>query len=144
VDRIDRSGSGFESLCDQNASANKPGAFAVDAGLNGVTASELADTPVDRTIALGAGAEIRYALGGNFRSLIGTLGVPAELLPYSPVRLVVLADGQEIYRSAWITSVDDPAPMAVSLVGKNQLTLKLETAGGPGQAIVADPLLVRK
>jgi hypothetical protein len=143
IDRIDRSGAAFDSLCDLPAAVNKPGVFAIDSTLVGLP-PELEGIQSDRALTLASGAELTYTLDGRYRSLIATLGVPTGLLPYAPARFILVADGQEIFRSPPLTSIDDPLRIAVSLVGKSKLTLHLESTSPHGQGLLADPLLVRQ
>ena len=118
--------------------------FLIDATFDGKPLA-LREQRVERGLTLAAGASLTYALGGQYRTLTVRLGVPAHLLPASPVTFVVLADGQEVHRTASVTSVDDPTSVTLDLSNVQSLTLRVEsdTPGLGASGTFADPLLVR-
>jgi hypothetical protein len=99
-----------------------------------------------RAIRLSTASALTWKLDGGYRLLALRLAVPDGILPLSPVRLIVLADGKEVHRSPPITSLDDPAAVAVKLTGTQSLTLRLESDGLVelgSSAILIDPALIQ-
>jgi hypothetical protein len=93
-----------------------------------------------------AGATLEYDLQARYRVLLCRCGVPDAVLPATAVRLIVLADGRELYRSAPLTSLDDAADLALNLTGVKTLSLRVEAVGNvnlPAAALWGDPMLVK-
>ncbi len=86
----------------------------------------LGGMPCEHGIGLAAGASVAWDLDGSYRYFTARFGVPAGLLPSSGMRLVVLADDKEVYRSPVRTSIDDALGLSVSLNGVKSLTVRLE------------------
>jgi hypothetical protein len=83
---------------------------------------------------LAAGAAGTYGLDGTWRLLALRLAVPRELAATESVRLVVLADGRELWRSGARSSLHDALAVVVPLAGARELALRLEPSGGAGGA----------
>jgi len=92
------------------------------------------------------GVSLTWDLDGKYKSVIAKAGVPLGLVPMQRLQFVVLADGKEIFRSAPLSSVDDPALLALSMIEVKTLTLRVDASDpfAPGAAgLWADPILVR-
>ena len=101
---------------------------------------------VERGIGLGAGVTVGYALGGQYRILMAQAGVPEGVLPVNPVRLVIVGDGREIYRSAPRTSLDEPLEITLNVAGVRLLQARIEGQAPDGigaTLLLADPALAR-
>src|SRR5207248_68444 len=99
VEQIDRAGAAFDSLTDLKPVEVQPSAPAVPYST---------DVPYEHVLCVSAPSELTYDLAGAYRSLICTLAVPDYLLPLARVRFVILADDSEVFRSAAMSSIDDP------------------------------------
>jgi hypothetical protein len=89
----------------------------------------LGTTTCQSCIGLSAGTAATYALNGEYKSLIGSAGVPAGILPTMRVRFIISADGVELFRSPDRTSLDDPLVLSVRLTGTKTLELRVEALG---------------
>ena len=100
----------------------------------------------ERGIFCQAGASLTFDLGGKYKMLVGRVGVADGVLPTTAVRVVVLGDGKELYRSEPRTSLDEAANISLNLSGVRALVLRVESPGDvslPAAALWADPLLVK-
>jgi hypothetical protein len=112
--------------------------LAVAAALNGVTA--------ERGVALTAGSSATWSLDGKYRALTLTCGVPAGVLPTTPVRFVVLADGKKLFRTPPRTSLSDPLTASLNVTGVKSLTLRVESTSPdplPTPGVWLDPSLIK-
>jgi hypothetical protein len=98
---------------------------------------KLSDHGPKRGLGLMSGAAATFALDGQYKSLLVTVGVPAAMLPTGSVHFVAIADGREVFRSPPMTSLSDGLPVSLKLDKVNALTLKVEHAGG--NALIATP-----
>jgi regulation of enolase protein 1 (concanavalin A-like superfamily) len=99
-----------------------------------------------RLIRLSSGSAASYKLDGGYRLLALRYAVPDGFLPVAAVRLAVLADGKEVYRSPASTALDDPATVAVKLAGAKVMTIKVESDGPAelgGAAVLIEPALIQ-
>jgi hypothetical protein len=99
-----------------------------------------------RMIRISSGSAANYKLDGGYRLLALRFAVPDGILPTSAVRLVVLGDGKELYRSSATTALDEPLAVAVKLGGNKVLTIKLESDGPVelgGLGILMEPALIQ-
>ena len=97
-------------------------------------------------VRISAGVEASYKLDGGFRLLAMRFGVPDGYLPTTAVRLVVLGDGREVYRSPPITSLDEPLAVAVKTGGIKTITIRLESGGVVelgGMGVLMEPALIQ-
>jgi hypothetical protein len=72
--------------------------------------------------------------------------VPDGYLPTTAVRLVVLADGKELYRSPPTTALDEPLAVAVKIGGAKVMTMRLEMDVPlelAGAAVLMEPALIQ-
>jgi len=99
-----------------------------------------------RMIRISSGSAANYKLDGGYRLLALRFAVPDGILPTTAVRLVVLSDGKELYRSPAATAFDEPLAVAVKLGGNKVLTIKLESDGLVelgGVGILMEPALIQ-
>jgi hypothetical protein len=121
-------------------------ATAYGTSLPGGAALALDGKPADRPLVCHAGTSLEYDLAARYRTFICRCGVPDAVLPTTAVRLVVLGDGKELYRSTPQTSLDDAASLALNVSGVKTLTLRVEMPGSvnlPAAAVWADAMLVK-
>jgi hypothetical protein len=121
------------------------GQFAIDALPSGLP-MRLGGRQVPRGISLGAGASISYDLGAEYRVLLMRVGVPEGVLPANPVRLIIIADGDELYRGPPRTSLDEPQSITLGIGGVRRLriTVEAELAGPVGASmLLGEPSLVK-
>jgi hypothetical protein len=119
--------------------------FVMDGTSSGAPMS-LGGQTIARGIGIMAGTSVTFELEGKFNALLGRFGVPDGVAPASSVQLVAAVDGNEVYRSAWRTSVDEPVEMLVNLGRGRKLTVKVESAGGSvvgASGLLGEPALVR-
>jgi regulation of enolase protein 1 (concanavalin A-like superfamily) len=117
------------------------------------TTASPAGTPItldgkvpDRVVIQEAGVSLEYDLSGKYRLLLCRCGVPDLVLPTTAVRLMVTADGLELYRSPPQTGLDDAVSLSLKLNGAKTLTLRIETAGNvnlPAAGVWGDAMLVK-
>jgi hypothetical protein len=100
----------------------------------------------ERAITLTAGSAATWRLDGKYRALTLTCGVPASVLPTTPVRFVVLADGKELFHTPPRTSLSDPLAASLNVTGVKSLTLRVESTSPdplPTPGVWVDPSLVK-
>ena len=93
-----------------------------------------------------SGSAANYKVDGGYRLLALRFAVPDGILPTTAVRLVVLGDGKELYRSSATTALDEPLAVAVKLGGNKAMTIKLESDGPVelgGIGILMEPALIQ-
>jgi hypothetical protein len=95
-----------------------------------------------KPIAQQAGTVRDLDLADGAKALLLRAGVPAALVPSQSVRVVVLVDGKQIYRSPPLTSVDDAVIVSIPLTGKKALTLRVE-GQPPAMAVWSDLALLK-
>jgi hypothetical protein len=147
VAHISLGGDAFDSLARfvPSKAEGGPSGYAIDATTVGASMT-LVGISAAHGIGQSAGVWLSWNLAGNYKSFIAKAGVPSGLVPMQELRFIVLADGNEIFRSAPLSSVDDPASVALSVKGVKVLTLRVEAPDplAPGTAgLWADPILVR-
>jgi hypothetical protein len=92
-------------------------------------ALDLMDRQFKTGVYVSAGCSVTWNLAGQFRSFTAVPGVPLVSLPGASVRLIVLVDGQEKYRSEPLTSIDDIKDSRIinlDLSDAKSLTLRVE------------------
>lgn len=89
-------------------------------------------------LALEAGITAAYDLKGEYRVLTAHAAIAEGSLPTTGLRLVVLGDGRELYRSPPLSSLEDATTLAVPVTGVKKLEIKVEAAAPAALA----PLLV--
>lgn len=87
----------------------------------------LGGIPVQSGMIMTAGTSVSWDLGGQYRLLTLTCGVPNSVLPTASVRFAILADGKELFRSPARTSVDAPLPVSVNMKDVKKLTLQTQS-----------------
>jgi hypothetical protein len=139
-------GSRFKPLTDMKASGvtGPAGGFSI---INATSAriSIRGQVPA-RMIRISSGSEASYKLEGGYRLLALRFAVPDGYLPTAAVRLIVLADGKEIFRGSPTTALDEPMPVAVKIGGAKAMTLRLESDGPvelAGAAVLIEPALIQ-
>jgi hypothetical protein len=145
-----KAGSGrFKSLADMRPrkieGVGGSEAMSIDRTLSGVPMSVGAEV-MERGIGMAAGASISYLLNAEYRVLLLKVGVPDGQLPMVKVRLVILGDGKELYRSEERTGLDGVISATVNISGVRVLTLKAESKsdGRLGASIlVGNPALIK-
>lgn len=96
------------------------------------------------SVAMPAGTDRTIELAGRASAVFLRVGVPAALLPARSIRFVALLDGDIVYRSPPLTSVDDAVLIALSTDGRQRLTLRVESdMPTPSEGLWSDALLVR-
>ncbi|MFI5378395.1 MAG: NPCBM/NEW2 domain-containing protein [Tepidisphaerales bacterium] len=134
----------LQQIKPHNVRSLVPGGFAVNATTVGLPLV-LAGQPAEHGLGLAAGTSVSYQLDGAYRLAMAKLGVPEGVLPTAAVRFVVLGDDRELYRSPVMTSLSDPATLALTVSGVKTLTFRVDPAPGSlgGAGLVADPALVK-
>ena len=122
--------------------------FTVNATPAGVPMTLAGGSPVERGFGVAAGTALTWNIGGEYRTFLCRAGVPADLLPTTRVRFVVIGDGKELFRSPDRDSADDPAPVAVGVQGVKALTLKAQAIATDAASlgavgVWAEPVLVK-
>jgi hypothetical protein len=85
------------------------------------------------------------ALNGKYARLLVTAGVPTVALPTARVRLVVVGDGRDLFRSPPVTSLDPPTFLAIDVTGVRTLILRAEPFDDVSLPVMwAEPTLVVK
>jgi hypothetical protein len=145
-------GSRFDSLADLRprkietaGGTSSGGAYSTGRPVSTATVS-LDGRPCDRAITCQAGTSLEYELGGKYRIFLCRTGVPDGIVPTVAVRLAILADGKEVYRSVPMTCLEDASVVSINVDGVRTLTLRAETAGQvnlPAAAVWGDPMLVK-
>jgi len=83
----------------------------------------------NKGVYLAAGCSVTWNLAGQFRSFSAVPGIPMVSLPGASVRMIVLVDGKEKYRSDAITSLDnikDARIINLDVTDAKTLTLRVE------------------
>ncbi len=134
----------LNQLKPRNLRSVGPGSFLVNGTAAGATMS-LGGQQVTHGIGLAAGASVSYNLGGDYRLLLARAGVPEGLMPSAAVRVVVLGDDKELYRSPVLTSLSQPVSLVLPVKGVNTLSLLVERAPGGlgGSAMLGEPSLIK-
>jgi hypothetical protein len=151
IAEIKAGGGRFDSLADLRsakveAAAGIATATAYTVGAAGGVPISLDGKPCERAVTCQAGVSLHYDLGAKYRVFLCRAGVPDGVLPAVAVRLVVIADDKEIYRSPSQTSLDDAPQISLNIAGAKALTLRVETAGDvnlPAAVVWGDPMLVK-
>jgi hypothetical protein len=68
------------------------------------------------------------------------------VLPTTPVRFVVVADGKELFRTPPRTSLSDPLAASLNVAGVKSLTLRVESTSPdplPTPGVWVDPSLIK-
>ena len=139
-------GSRFKSLTELKATGitGPTGGFKI---LNGTAAaiSIRGQTP-SHLVRITTGSAGSYKLDGGYRLLALRFAVPDGILPTIPLRLVVLGDGKELYRSPPSTALDNPVAIGVKVAGIRSITLKMESDGPVelgGVGVLIEPSLIQ-
>ncbi|MGA2496841.1 MAG: NPCBM/NEW2 domain-containing protein [Tepidisphaeraceae bacterium] len=134
----------LQQLRPQDVRSPVPGGFAVNSTTVGLP-MVLAGQPAEHGLGLAAGTSVSYRLDGVYRLAMAKLGVPEGIVPTAAVRFVVTGDDRELYRGPVMTSLSDPAPVALTVIGIKTLSFRVEPAAGSfgGAGLVADPALVK-
>jgi hypothetical protein len=102
-------------------------AYLLNAVLTPGIAMRLRGASITKGISQAAGTSLTYSIPAGYRALVGRVGVPADMPPYTKVRFVVQADGQTKYKSSDLCSADEAAFLNVQLESAKQITLKVES-----------------
>ncbi len=134
----------LQQIRPQNVRPAVPGGFAVNSTTVGLP-MVLAGQPAEHGLGLAAGTSVSYGLEGAYRLAMAKLGVPEGILPTVAIRFVITGDDRELYRGPLMTSLSDPASVALTVIGIKTLTFRVEPAAGSfgGAGLVADPALVK-
>jgi hypothetical protein len=104
----------------------------------------LGTVPCDHALSVVTGATLTYTLDAPYKLLYLHYGLPDASLPTVAARLVVLADGREIFRGPERTSLDDPLTLSIPIVGAKTVSLRLESAAPfPCSVVLADAQFVK-
>jgi hypothetical protein len=107
-----------------------PYSYSADTTPQGLALDMIDDHPFKQGVYVAAGCSVTWNLAGQFRSFSAVAGVPLASLPASRVKLIVLVDGKEKYRSDAISSIDslsDPRRIInLDLTDAKALTLRVE------------------
>ena len=110
-----------------------PYSYGADATPEGMALDMRGADTVPRSFAKGvyvaAGCSVTWNLAGQFRSFSAVPGIPMVSLPGASVRMIVLVDGKEKYRSDAITSLDnikDARIINLDVTDAKTLTLRVE------------------
>lgn len=146
VVEIRAGGSRFKPLTEVKASgiSGPAGGFVTMNSASGKIAIR-GQTP-SRLIRMAAGAQASYKLDGGYRLLALRFAVPDGYLPTTAVKLIVLGDGRELYRSPASTSLDEPINVGIRLAGAKVMTLRLEGDGLVelgGVGVLIEPALIQ-
>jgi regulation of enolase protein 1 (concanavalin A-like superfamily) len=139
-------GSRFKALTELKASGitGPAGGFAIfNSASARITVRGQVPTQMIRLV---AGSAANYKLDGGYRLLALRFAVPDGYLPTSAVRLVVLGDGRELYRSPPTTALDEPLAVGVKLAGAKVLTLRIELDGPEelgSAAVLMEPSVIQ-
>lgn len=98
--------------------------------------SSLRSTLADGTVLLPASGATELPVGGRYRAMVLTLGVPDDYVPTRAVTFTILADGKEIARVGPLTSVDPAASVTRPIEGVSTITVRTD-ASGPAELGVA-------
>lgn len=76
----------------------------------------------------GDGRGLELALPAGTAAFIARVRIDPELMPIARTRVVFLLDGTEVYRTAPLTSLDDPVLITLPTAGKSRLTVRLDSS----------------
>jgi hypothetical protein len=79
-------------------------------------------------LALHAGTQLAYDIGGDYKEFRAVLGVDESVETESKVEVVVEGDGRELYRGT-ISRRDPPRPLAVDVKGVKELRVSVRATG---------------
>lgn len=83
-------------------------------------------------IAAKAGTRIVYEIDGEFSRLSGSAGFAPKLQLTGRVDLVVVGDGEELFRKSFDKTVFEPVPVLVELNKTKRLTIQVDYGNGSG------------
>lgn len=119
-------------------------ATAKDRSVTGHAVPASGDRP-DSVLSSAGNVALDFNIGGRYQALLLTAGIAPGQAPVLPGCLVILGDGQELYRSPPMTSAESPLEIAVPLGGVHTLTLMVQPIDGQLLApacVWIDPLLI--
>jgi hypothetical protein len=91
--------------------------------------ADVAPRTFTKGVYVAAGCSVTWNLAGQFRAFSAVPGIPMVTLPGASVRLIVLVDGQEKYRSDPMTSIDtlkESQIINLNVTDAKTLTLRVE------------------
>ncbi len=122
-----------------------------DRGFGRASHLSIGETTFRRGVGIHARASCTYDLGGEFdvfRALVGVDPVTRNRKVPGSVRISVLVDGVEAWKSGLLIAGDPPVPVRVSgLKGKSGLTLNVEfgeSRGTGARAVFGDAMILKE
>jgi hypothetical protein len=107
-----------------------PGDSVVSITLGPASADPVPGGPI---IAIQPGDTKQIALGGKYRAVLLNLSVPTAFVPNRPVQFTLSVDGKQVKKTEPMTALDGDTPIAISVEGKNTLTIRCDA---PGEAAI--------
>ncbi len=99
----------------------------------------------DNVLSVAGNMALDFAVGGRYQSLLVSGGIAPGQAPVLPGQLVILGDGEELYRSPPMTSAEAPREIAIPLSGVRTLTLLVQPIDGQSLApagVWIEPMLI--
>lgn len=131
----------FGSLLELRPARTEGDAVPMDSSVAGTDSRLLSG--FHRALAVTAGTSVHYDLNGQYRSFVCRAAVPEAVLPVGRVKFVLKGDGRELHSGSPLTSLEEPATIAVDVRGVKRLTLRTEVEGPGVWALWGEPVLVR-